>query len=67
MITSRTKWIFGATAAIVAVVGFNVPLSTVLLIGLVLMCPLMMLGMHRHGKDHSSSSGHPDSLERRRP
>lgn len=67
MNTSWTKWIFGAAAAaMVAVVGFNVPLSTVLLIGLVLMCPLMMLGMHGHGGNHSSSVRHPDSLETRR-
>lgn len=64
MINSRTKWILGAAvAAVVAVVGFNVSLSTVVLIGFVLMCPLMMLGMHGHGRSHSSSFPQTDSHE----
>jgi hypothetical protein len=36
-----------AVIAVVAVVGFGVPLGTLLIIGLVLCCPLMMLGARR--------------------
>ena len=43
-----------AVAAVVAVVGFGVPLGTLLIIGLVLCCPLMMLGMHGGGHDHET-------------
>ena len=35
-----------ATVAAVAMVGFGVPLGTLLIIGLLLCCPVMMLGMH---------------------
>jgi hypothetical protein len=40
--------------AVVAVAGFGVPLATLLIIGLVLCCPLMMLGMHGGGRDHGA-------------
>jgi hypothetical protein len=42
--------------AVIAVVGFGVPLGTLLIIGLVLCCPLMMLGMHGGGHDHGVRS-----------
>ena len=46
---------------IVAVVS-GAPLATLLLVGLVLLCPLMMLGVHRGGRqrgaERRSSGGH---------
>jgi hypothetical protein len=42
--------------AVIAVVGFGVPLGTLLIIGLVLCCPLMMLGMHGGGHAHGGES-----------
>jgi len=45
-----------AVIAVVAVVGFGVPLGTLLIIGLVLCCPLMMLGMHGGGHAHGGES-----------
>lgn len=43
-------------AAIVAVTVFQVPLSSMLLFGLVLLCPLshlLMMRGHGHGSDHA--------------
>jgi hypothetical protein len=37
--------------------AFGVPLSTLVFIGLVLLCPLMMLGMHG---GHGGHAGHGD-------
>ena len=48
--------ILAAVVALVAVVGFGVPLGTLLIIGLVLCCPLMMLGMHGGGHDHGGGA-----------
>jgi hypothetical protein len=45
-----------AVIAVVAVEGFGVPLATLLIIGLILCCPLMMLGMHGSGHDHGGGS-----------
>jgi len=38
--------------ALLAVTVFKVPLGTLLLLGLVLLCPLLMGGMHGGGHDH---------------
>lgn len=46
--------------AIVAVGLFKVPLGTVLLLGLLLLCPLMMAGMHGGGHSHGQSGGSHD-------
>jgi hypothetical protein len=46
--------------AVVAVVGFGIPLGTLLIIGLVLCCPLMMLGMHSGGHDKGGGSSPPE-------
>ncbi len=35
-----------------AAVLFGVPLGTLLVVGVALLCPLMMLGMHGHGGEH---------------
>ena len=36
--------------------GFGVPLGTLLLLGLIVMCPLMMLGMHGGGHQHGGDT-----------
>lgn len=38
--------LLGVTAAMAAVVLFGVPLGSVLYLGVPLLCPLMMIGMH---------------------
>ncbi len=42
--------------AIVAVTLFEVPLGTLLFLGILLLCPLMMSGMHRGGHGHGGPS-----------
>jgi hypothetical protein len=54
-----------AVIAVVAVAGFGVPLGTLLIIGLVLCCPLMMLGMHGGGHDHGAGSSAGEASEAR--
>ena len=50
---SRSRmFAFGGLAAVggtVAVIGFGVPLGTLLLVGILLCCPIMMIGMHGGG------------------
>ena len=36
--------------------GFGVPLGTLLLLGLIVMCPLMMFGMHGGGHQHGGDT-----------
>jgi hypothetical protein len=52
-----------AVIAVVAVEGFGVPLGTLLIIGLVLCCPLMMLGMHGGGHAHGGGSSPAGATE----
>lgn len=47
-------------AAAIAVGLFVAPLGSVLLVGLVLVCPLMMVGMHRAGTRTGGRSGTPE-------
>lgn len=59
-----------AAAAVLIVIGvaFGVPLSTLLLIGIVLACPLMMMFMHGGGHDGhrgSDQSGHEHGADTR--
>lgn len=42
--------------AAIAVVGSGLPLAALLIIGVVLCCPLMMLGMHGGGRDRGGRS-----------
>jgi hypothetical protein len=52
---NRYLLLIGAGVVLVAVTFFRVPLATVFLLGLVLMCPLMMFGMHGgHGGAHGT-------------
>jgi hypothetical protein len=54
---NRYLLLIGAGVVLVAVTFFRVPLATVFLLGLVLMCPLMMVGMHggHDGGGHGTS------------
>ncbi len=48
-----------AVAAVLAVGLFGVPLGSVLFVGLVLLCPLMMMGMHgSHGAPTRPDGAH---------
>ncbi len=50
-----------AAAAVVAVVGFGVPVGTVLVVGLLLLCPLSMAAMHGgHGHGAPREQGQGD-------
>lgn len=51
----RVGWVVGLAGALgVAVLLFGVPLGTALSVGVLLVCPLLMHGMHGHG----ASGGH---------
>lgn len=56
--------LIGAAAAVVAVALFQAPLATVFTFGVVLICPLMMFGMHgshgRHGHTHEDGASTAD-------
>lgn len=56
----RVGWVVGLAGALgVAVLLFGVPLGTALSVGLLLVCPLLMQGMHGHGargRDEGSES-----------
>jgi amino acid transporter len=55
--SKMTKWsplIVAAAAALVMVVLFLAPLPGLLLVGLWLVCPLLMIGMHVSGRHHPS-------------
>lgn len=60
----KTGLIVGAGVVLVAVTVFKVPLASFLLLGVVLLCPLMMLGMHGAGHRHGGTEhGHGTSHE----
>jgi Protein of unknown function (DUF2933) len=48
-------------AVVVAVTLFRVPLATVFTLGVLLICPLLMIGMHGggHGAEHSTADEGP--------
>src|SRR6266542_913892 len=55
---TRTVLVVVGGAALLALTVFKVPLATVLLVGVWLVCPLMMMGMHGgHGHGNGSVSG----------
>jgi Protein of unknown function (DUF2933) len=53
----RTVLLALAGTVVVAVTLFRIPLATVFALGILLICPLMMVGMHggRHTADRSAS------------
>lgn len=58
----RPAWIVAAGLAVLALVAVGVPLGTLLFVGVLLLCPLLMAGMHGgHGQahDHETHSAEP--------
>lgn len=52
---SRTKWsplTILAVAALAVVILYLAPLQGLLVVGLWLVCPLLMIGMHASGRHH---------------
>lgn len=58
----RTVVLALAGVVVVAVTLFRVPLATVFTLGLLLVCPLLMIGMHGggHGRHASANGTHAD-------
>jgi hypothetical protein len=59
----------GAALVLIILTGTGAvggPLATLLLVGLLLLCPLMMLGMHGGGREHGGEQV-PAGSERRPP
>jgi formate hydrogenlyase subunit 4 len=59
----------GAALVLIVLTGTGAvggPLGTLLLVGLLLLCPLMMLGMHGGGREQGGEHA-PAGSERRRP
>ena len=52
-----------AGAALTAAGFVTGPLATLLLVGLLLLCPLMMLGMHRDGHDQARQGTDQDDAD----
>ncbi len=53
-------WFVAAGLAVLGLVAVGVPLVSLLYVGILLLCPLMMAGMHRgHGPEHTHGRGEP--------
>jgi uncharacterized membrane protein len=50
-------------AAIIGIAIFAIPITSVVSIGIVLMCPLMMLFMMRSMHGHAEHTGHADAMD----
>jgi len=50
----RPGWLVAAGVAVVALVALGVPLASLLYVGVLLLCPLLMMGMHGGGHGHGS-------------
>lgn len=49
----RPAWLVAGGLAAIALIAVGVPLASLLYVGILLLCPLVMLGMHRgHGQRH---------------
>lgn len=54
----RPSWVFLGGLGLLGLVAVGVPLTTLLYIGVLLLCPLMMVGMHGgHGHDDGHDHG----------
>jgi len=57
----RPAWIVAAALAVLVLVAFGVPLVSLLYVGILLLCPLLMAGMHgRHGQAHGHEAHSQD-------
>jgi hypothetical protein len=60
----RPAWVVAAGLAVLVLVAFGIPLVSLLYVGILLLCPLMMAGMHGgHGQGHDAHAEEPDRLE----
>lgn len=62
----RPAWLVAAGLAVLALVAVGVPLVSLLYVGILLLCPLLMAGMHGgHGQahGHEAHSQEPDRTE----
>jgi len=60
----RPAWIVAAGLAVLALVAAGIPLVSLLYVGILLLCPLLMAGMHGgHGQAHSHEA-HPEEPDR---
>ena len=57
----RPAWIIAAGLVVVALVALGVPLVSLFYVGVLLLCPLLMAGMHGgHGQGHDRGGRHED-------
>lgn len=55
----RPAWIVAAGLVVLALVALGIPLVSLLYVGVLLLCPLLMIGMHGgHGQNHDHESHH---------
>ena len=60
----RPAWLVAAGLAVLALVALGVSLVSLLYVGILLLCPLLMAGMHGgHGQDHGHDA-HAEDPER---
>lgn len=62
----RPAWFVAAGLAVLALVAVGVPLASLLYVGILLLCPLLMAGMHGgHGQahGHGAHAEEPDRVE----
>ena len=52
----RAWWPVAAALVLIAVFALKIPLGSILVLGLVLLCPLLMMGMH--GGAHTRDGDH---------
>ncbi|MBI3647585.1 MAG: hypothetical protein HY240_02330 [Actinobacteria bacterium] len=50
----RPTWVVAAGSAVVALVALGVPLVGLLYVGVLLLCPLLMMSMHGGGDGHGA-------------
>lgn len=66
IIQRKWLWIVGLIGAAIAALVFGVSPWIVLILGLVLLCPLAMSGMHKgKGSDHGGMSANSSTTERK--
>lgn len=60
----RTALVVAALAVVAGVAVFRIPLQSIFVLGIALVCPLLMVGMHagghRDGHDHGGADASPN-------
>ena len=58
-----SRVLVASVLVVIAVTLFRVPLATVFTLGVLLICPLLMMGMHRgHGGGHGDHAASADDV-----